>query len=297
MMVYILHVLTIHFSFFLAIDILQFFSQFSTVTPGLVVVPLIIVLGITAAKDGYEDIKRHQGDGRVNHSTTSILSGGGWENPNRTGAKSKTFVRGVLRRKKEPIGPYTPVDDSDIEFDVGDSGNDHHGTSSKPSIQDPPRAHWQRTLWEDVRVGDFIKVRCNESLPADVLICATSQEDNEAFVETKNLDGETNLKSRRAVDGLQHLRNAEACATSQAFRIDCDAPDVNMFRANGAVVIGDDTYPISIQTTLLRGTVLRNTSWVIGIVLYTGQDTKITLNSGDTPSKRSRVEIQMNTQV
>jgi phospholipid-translocating ATPase len=49
--------------------------------------------------------------------------------------------------------------------------------------------------------------------------------------------------------------------------------------------------------TLLRGTVLRNTEWVIGIVLYTGMDTKIVLNSGGTPSKRTKVERQMNPQV
>ena len=47
----------------------------------------------------------------------------------------------------------------------------------------------------------------------------------------------------------------------------------------------------------LRGTVLRNTRWAIGVVLFTGEDTKIVLNSGATPSKRSRVERQMNPQV
>lgn len=290
---------------FLVIDILQFFPQFATVSPGLVIVPLIIVLGITAAKDGYEDIKRHQADRSINHSTTLILSGGGWDNPNRTGGKSKTFVRGVLKRKKKSTDSYAPVYDSDVEFDAVDDNipnpDTQEGRRQYPStinIQDPLKAHWQRTLWEDVRVGDFIKVRCDEPLPADILICATSQEDNEAFVETKNLDGETNLKSRRAADGLQYLRSAEACAKSTSFRIDCDAPDVNMFRANGAIATKNgEMYPISIQTTLLRGTVLRNTQWVIGVVLYTGQDTKITLNSGDTPSKRSRVEIQMNKQV
>ena len=55
--------------------------------------------------------------------------------------------------------------------------------------------------------------------------------------------------------------------------------------------------PVDIQMMLLRGTVLRNTQWAIGLVLYTGEDTKIVMNSGDTPSKRSKVERQMNPQV
>jgi len=56
-------------------------------------------------------------------------------------------------------------------------------------------------------------------------------------------------------------------------------------------------FPVDLQTMLLRGTVLRNTGWVIGIVLYTGEDTRIVMNAGGTPSKRSKVERQMNPQV
>jgi len=77
-----------------------------------------------------------------------------------------------------------------------------------------------------------------------------------------------------------------------------------MFRLNGAIVElnqGEDQdasiHPITLETTLLRGCVLRNTSWVIGVVIFTGSDTKIVQNSGGTPSKRSRVERQMNPQV
>jgi magnesium-transporting ATPase (P-type) len=57
------------------------------------------------------------------------------------------------------------------------------------------------------------------------------------------------------------------------------------------------TIPISINNLLLRGCTLRNTEWVIGIVVYTGVDTKLLLNSGATPSKRSMIEKQMNPQV
>lgn len=233
----------------------------------------------------------------MNHSETLVLSGGGWENPNRVGKKSKTFVRGVFKRKKKPNNPAPDhvQDISDVEFDgqetllPSDPSNPYASSSST--------AHWKRTFWEDIQVGDFIKIRSDQPIPADILICATSEEDNEAFVETKNLDGETNLKSRQGVDGLQDLRSARACAESAGFRIDCDAPDVSMFRLNGAVVTKGGKYPMNLQTTLLRGTVLRNTQWVIGLVLYTGEDTKISLNSGDTPSKRSRVERKMNPQV
>jgi phospholipid-translocating ATPase len=299
-------------SFFLVIDILQFNSKFSTVNPGLVVLPLVIVVGITAGKDGYEDVKRHQGDRRVNHSETLVLEGGNWVNPNQAGKKSKTFVKGILPRKdaqKKIVfgdGSGGVTSEKDVEHESINepqslhprhsfSASSQHTAHSHPT--DPP--HWKRTLWEDVRVGDFIKIRNNESIPADILICATSEDENVAFVETKNLDGETNLKSRNAVQGLSHLRSAQACADGKngGFRIDCDAPDVNMYRLNGTVVTPEATFPVDLQSTLLRGTVLRNTKWAIGIVLFTGTDSKITMNSGITPSKRGKVERQMQPQV
>ncbi|KAJ7264906.1 phospholipid-translocating ATPase [Mycena haematopus] len=259
--------------FFLCIAILQFFSKFSTISPGLVIFPLLVVLGFTAGKDAYEDTKRHQSDRIVNHSPVRVLADESWVNPNIMKPKSRTFIRGVqsmVGRKPKPSS-HADVDGSD---------------------------GWRTVFWEDVRVGDFVKIVDDEPLPADILICATSEDENVAFVETKSLDGETNLKSRNAVPSLVHLRDAAACANPEnAFRVSLESPNNNMFRLNGAVFVGDESTPVDLTMTLLRGTVLRNTRWVIGVVLFTGEDTKIVLNSGGTPSKRSKVERQMNPQV
>ncbi|KAH7909858.1 hypothetical protein BJ138DRAFT_1195493 [Hygrophoropsis aurantiaca] len=295
--------------FFLFIAILQFFPEFSTISPGLVLIPILIVLGITAVKDGYEDIKRHQSDRSVNHSQVRVLSASDWVNPNINGGKSRTFVRGLMPRhrqsKRQDVNKDIEADTPDsvpsdpaIEFDESDSmteGDHHHvfGPDDKVS-----RPHWKKTLWEDVHIGDFVKIMENEPIPADILICATSEEENVAFVETKNLDGETNLKSRNAASALTDLRSASDCASKlNAFSVECDRPDTNMYRLNATVTRGSEKTPADLQTVLLRGTVLRNTKWAIGVVLYTGIDTKIMMNAGGTPSKRSRVERQMNPQV
>lgn len=280
-------------SFFLAIAILQFLPKFSTISPGLVILPLIVVLGITAIKDGYEDIKRHQSDRRVNHAEIHALSGGDWVNPNAMEQKTRTFVRGIVpKSRSKPVKSVKNTGPQDIEML-------EHGIPAIASDAETPNGpHWKKTMWEDVRVGDFVKIMDNESFPADILICATSEDENVAFIETKNLDGETNLKSRNAVPVLTHLRTAADCARSEnKFHIDLDRPDTNMYRLLGAVVAGEEKYPLDIQMTMLRGTVLRNTEWAIGIVIFTGEDTKIVLNSGGTPSKRSKVERQMNPQV
>ena len=315
-------------SFFAAIAILQFFSIFSTISPGLVILPLLLVLGITALKDGYEDIKRHQSDRRVNSTAVRILEGGDFVNRNVTGKKSKTFVRGLIPRslRKKPhvlksgdiemqqnAAPPEAINDQEnpeetyddgYEYDYPpDSSESHHeeepnklGIFHRKHQEHHPR--WQSARWEDVKVGDFVKIFDDEPIPADIIICATSEEENVAFVETKNLDGETNLKSRSACPGLTYLCNAKECADpKKPFRVDCEQPDNNMYRLTATVVTPDNKYPIDLGQTLLRGTMLRHTKWVIGLVIYTGEDTKIVLNSGGTPSKRSKVERQMNPQV
>lgn len=269
---YILH------SFFLAIAILQFFHQFSTISPGAAILPLIVILVITALKDGYEDFKRHQSDREVNFSQVRVLSGNNVVNTNATESKSKSFLASVFSRS-----PKTPG--GQIEYDSDDPTDG----AEKP--------HWKPTFWEDLRVGDFVKILDNEPFPADILICSTSEDENVAFVETKNLDGETNLKSRHGVPGLAHFNTALECAEAQSFQIQCERPETDMYKLNANMTINDKVSPIDITHSLLRGTVLRNTGWVIGIVLFTGWDSKILLNSSGTPSKRSKVEKQMNPQV
>lgn len=281
------------------------------------------MLGVTGLKDAYEDVKRHQSDRRVNNSLARVLGGADYVNPNIMERKSRTFVRGVMRTygrgmkkvkrasKEEELAGVTappppaadvpPVDE--VEYD--DLAEHHHHRHSilphHHSGEDAlahDRPHWKKCAWEDVAVGDFVKIMDNEPLPADIIICATSEEENVAFVETKNLDGETNLKSRNAVPALSHLRTARECASAHnAFRLDCDRPDVNMYKLNAAIKVGKETFPADMQTVLLRGTVVRNTGWVIGVVIFTGEDTRIVMNSGGTPSKRSKVERQMNPQV
>src|SRR5260221_10848390 len=86
------------FRFFTFIAILQFFPKFSTISPGLVIFPLLVVLAMTGIKDAYEDIKRHQSDRRVNYSEVHVLEGPEYANHNEMAPKSRTFVRALTKR-------------------------------------------------------------------------------------------------------------------------------------------------------------------------------------------------------
>lgn len=168
----------------------------------------------------------------------------------------------------------------------------------------PGTAQWERTLWKKLEVGDLVLLRDNEQVPADIIVLSTSDADALCFVETKNLDGETNLKVRKSIKATSQIK-AEEDLEHARFVLDAEPPHANLYSFNGVLRYrpsGENTLepnaeriePVTINELLLRGCTVRNTKWVIGLVVFTGADTKIMLNGGDTPSKRSKIERETN---
>ncbi|KAI1181113.1 hypothetical protein F4777DRAFT_2583 [Nemania sp. FL0916] len=164
------------------------------------------------------------------------------------------------------------------------------------------QARFHKDMWKNLQVGDFVRLYNDDELPADVIVLATSDDDGACYVETKNLDGETNLKVRQALRCGRTLKHARDCERAQ-FRIESEPPQPNLYKYNGAIKweqsfsrIGprDMSEPITIDNLLLRGCNLRNTDWVLGVVVFTGDDTKIMMNAGATPSKRARIARELN---
>ena len=73
--------------------------------------------------------------------------------------------------------------------------------------------------------------------------------------------------------------------------IDCDTPDENLNNYNATVKIDrlEEQVDCNIQNLLLRGTTLRNSEYVIGIVIYIGPQSKIMLNAKKTAKKVSAI--------
>ncbi|WVO18977.1 uncharacterized protein IAS62_000253 [Cryptococcus decagattii] len=170
----------------------------------------------------------------------------------------------------------------------------------------PGAAQWERTLWKKLEVGDLVLLRDNEQVPADIIVLSTSNSDALCFVETKNLDGETNLKIRRSLKATSVITSEEDLEHAR-FVVDSEPPHANLYSYNGVLKynptdqFGKQTEEkqeaITINELLLRGCTLRNTKWVIGMVIFTGSDTKIMLNGGETPSKRSKIEKETSNNV
>jgi len=160
-------------------------------------------------------------------------------------------------------------------------------------------ATWERTLWKKLEVGDIVLLHDNEQVPADIVVLATSDPDGMCYLETKNLDGETNLKPRKAVKATMNISSEEDIERS-SFYLDSEPPHQNLYLYHGVLRYKEPSSgerrsePVSINELLLRGCMLRNTSWIVGLVVFTGSDTKIMLNGGETPSKRSKIEKETN---
>ena len=92
-----------------------------------------------------------------------------------------------------------------------------------------------------------------------------------------------------------NMRTATDLAEWQA-RIQCELPNSSLYTFEGVVRAGTEI-SVGPKQLLLRGSTLRNTEWVLTLVIFTGDDTKLMRNSRETPSKRSSLEKATNRQV
>ncbi|XP_023775011.1 phospholipid-transporting ATPase IB isoform X4 [Cyanistes caeruleus] len=117
------------------------------------------------------------------------------------------------------------------------------------------------------------------------------------YIETANLDGETNLKIRQGLSQTASLQSREELMKVSG-RIECEGPNRHLYDFTGNLRLdGQSPVPVGPDQILLRGAQLRNTQWVLGIVVYTGHDTKLMQNSTKAPLKRSNVEKVTNMQI
>jgi len=87
--------------------------------------------------------------------------------------------------------------------------------------------------WHQIKLGDIIQVNKNEFFPADLVLINSSEPDGIGYTETKNLDGETNLKYKQAnskiaskvksVDDLKKFTGKLECKLPNEFIYEFDA--------------------------------------------------------------------------
>lgn len=151
--------------------------------------------------------------------------------------------------------------------------------------------------WKNVTVGDFIRLSCNEIIPADMVLLFSTDPDGICHIETSGLDGESNLKQRQVVRGYAE-QDSEVDPEKFSSRIECESPNNDLSRFRGFLEHSNkERVGLSKENLLLRGCTIRNTEAVVGIVVYAGHETKAMLNNSGPRYKRSKLERRANTDV
>ncbi|CAM5113025.1 unnamed protein product [Eretmochelys imbricata] len=216
--------------YFLVLLILQTIPQITTLSWYTTLLPLLLVLGITAIKDLVDDIARHRMDNEINNRTCDVMRDG----------------------------------------------------------------RFKTAKWKDIQVGDVIRLKKNAFVPADILLLSSSEPNSLCYVETAELDGETNLKFKMSLEITdRYLQEESAMAEFDGF-IECEEPNNRLDKFTGTLFWRSRTYPLDADKILLRGCKIRNTDFCHGVVIFAGGDTKIMKNSGKTRFKRTKIDSLMN---
>ncbi|KAH7419115.1 putative phospholipid-transporting ATPase [Cadophora sp. MPI-SDFR-AT-0126] len=216
-------------------------------------------------KEGYDDYRRYKLDKVENNRETLVLHSfrpahvGGSKD---LGGKLKAMVpsKGQTKSSSKEVSHTEDSDES---------------------------RHWTTLKWMDIKVGDIIKLRRDDPIPADVVLLHADGPNGIAYIETMALDGETNLKSKQAPPPL-----AKRCATEEAIaacraHIVVEDPNIDLYNFDGRVTVDGETLPLTTNEVIFRGSTLRNTSTAIGMVINTGEDCKIRMNANKNPRTKA----------
>uniref|UniRef100_F6ZHQ8 Phospholipid-transporting ATPase n=1 Tax=Ciona intestinalis TaxID=7719 RepID=F6ZHQ8_CIOIN len=151
--------------------------------------------------------------------------------------------------------------------------------------------------WTQVVVGDIVKVVSGKFFPADLILLSSSEPQAMCYIETANLDGETNLKIRQGIPATSEIQSSEDLLQLHGM-IECESPNRHLYSFNGSIKLNEDRLlPLGPDQILLRGAMLRNTKWIFGVVVYTGHESKLMKNANRAPLKMSNVDRTTNMQI
>ncbi|KAI9140986.1 hypothetical protein BKA69DRAFT_1076577 [Paraphysoderma sedebokerense] len=157
--------------------------------------------------------------------------------------------------------------------------------------------------WRDVKVGDIVRVENGKFFPADLLLISSSEPEGICFIETSSLDGETNLKIKQARPETAKFDTLKALHSLSGV-LETEQPNNSLYTFEGTFKMSPTEsnpspapIPLEPKQILLRGAQLRNTTWVYGIVIFTGHESKLMRNATAAPIKTTDVERTTNKQI
>ena len=167
---------------------------------------------------------------------------------------------------------------------------------------------FQQFQSSQINVGDIILIKDNNEIPCDIIILDSNTYDGICYVETSTLDGEKTLKNKNNNNTYGIFCNKNSTKFKDILNTNFDLnisghgqsdfPNNILNKCDGylkLLINGNSIeFPFNINNTLLKGSILKNSGWVIGMALYTGSNNKIILNNKLPSIKLSKIEKKMN---
>ncbi|KAI2637227.1 phospholipid-translocating P-type ATPase [Hypomontagnella submonticulosa] len=243
--------------YFLCVGIPQAIPGLSTTGSYTTILPLLFFVLLTIVKEGYDDYKRHRLDTLENANTATVLrrKPSGLE----TASSTRKWLAGKFNNAVADSEPWD--DETDGEYG------------------------WKKVQWQDVKVGDIVKLVRDEAVSADLVLLHATGENGLAYIDTMDLDGETNLKSKEALPDFKGCHTIAGLRNCQAEFV-LEDPNPDLYRFDGRVTVHGRTLPLTSNEVVYRGSTLRNTTCAIGIVINTGEECKIRMNANQHPDAK-----------
>ena len=184
-----------------------------------------------------------------------------------------------------------------------DAYNDYYRGKEDKKLNSSDYIHWTggeftKVKCEDLLVGNIVQIKEGQKFPADVIVLGTKG-DRKFFLDTAGINGCSDLMSKRAVGETQNLiKNLDIhhVLSRLAGMVSFEGPNNDFSSFKGKLKLSGHPKAITLMQHCLayRGSSLRGTEWVIGIVVYTGLETKTYLNIGKPRRKVSKLEKTIN---
>lgn len=275
--------------YFMTIAIMQLVPNWSTTGTSTTIIPLLIFISISIIREGIDDLRRHAQDKQENNKKVSVID----HDHDLAQKQLRNCDReSICSRSLANLITHSAADGTYSEFDVA-SNISNSDPSAVNSFRDTPALnkvdlYEKKVYWKSLRVGQIIKLEQDEPVPADViLLTADSGNNHEVFVETMDLDGETNLKTKFPLEELSDCTNtAEKLARIQAL-ITSEDPNLNLYNYEGHIIFNNEKFPLTIDNIIYRGSIVRNTNNTLGVVIFTGPESKIRMNAISNPRTKA----------
>ena len=153
---------------------------------------------------------------------------------------------------------------------------------------------------QNLAVGHIVRIHKGERVPADIALLKTENGDGEAFIRTDQLDGETDWKLKVALEPTHRSATDDEILLMQDTYILAEAPHKSIYEFTGTLKIPNssnssiDSVPISVDNMLWANTVLASGTSVLGVVIFTGTETRARMNASTPRGKVGLLDNEIN---